>query len=89
MTDRTSSKESEWGQSMKYGLTELEAYDAMETFLEALWRRGGKSPIDLAVVLGFIARNRELNLPPIDIAQWDDWLVAVRTVVGERNGQVA
>ena len=81
-----STKQSEWGEPMRYGLTELEAYDAMIEFLDALWRRGGKGPIDLAVVLGFINRNRDLNLPPGDIAQWDDWLAAVRKTVAARAG---
>ena len=75
-----SDKVSEWGNPNRHELTELEAYDAMLEFLTALWERGGKTPIDLAVVLGFINRNRKLNLPPGDIAQWDDWLAAVREV---------
>jgi hypothetical protein len=44
----------------------------MLVFLDALWRRGGKAQIDLAVVLGFINRNTELNLCPGDPAQWED-----------------
>jgi hypothetical protein len=73
-----SDKTSEWGAPNQYRLTELEAYDAMLEFLNALWRRGNKGSIDLTVVLGFINRNKELNLPPGDIAQWDDWLAAIR-----------
>jgi hypothetical protein len=70
----------------KYGLTELEAFDAMRKFLDALWQRGGKSPIDLAVVLGWLNRNVESNTPPLDIAQWDDWLDAVAAVKEGRAG---
>jgi hypothetical protein len=80
-----SDKEGDWGRPARYDLTELEAYDAMLIFLDALWKRGEKSSIDLAVVLGFINRNRELGLAPGDIAQWDDWLAAVRQAVAARS----
>ena len=73
-----SDEASEWGAPSQYRLTELEAYDVMLEFLDTLWKRGNKGPIDLAAVLGFINRNKELNLPPGDIAQWADWLAAIR-----------
>lgn len=81
-----STKQSRWGQPMQYGLTELEAYDAMQKFLRAYWERGGKSPRDVAVLLTDISRNTELNLEPGDPAQWSDWLEAVAAVKGERKG---
>ena len=48
------------------------------------WERGGKSPIDLAAVLGFINRNVALDLCPCDPAQWEDWLDAVEAVKGRQ-----
>jgi hypothetical protein len=86
MTSGASTKLSRWGQPMQYGLTELEAYDAMQKFLVAYWERGAKSPRDIAVLLTDICRNAALNLGPGDPAQWDDWLDAVAAVKAARSG---
>ena len=84
MTEPISTDLSEWGAPLRFNLNEREAYDAMLTFLTNIWLRGDKSPMDIAVVLGFINRNTELNLAPCDIAQWDDWLAAIRII--KRSG---
>jgi len=63
-----------WAGQSKHQLTELEAFDAMRTFLEAYWERGLKESDNIAVLLGNL--NREGG-PPIDIAQWHDWLNAI------------
>ena len=88
MTGGVSTKQSRWGQPMQYGLTELEAYDAMLKFLTAYWERGAKGPRDIAVLLGDINRNTFMDLQPGDPAQWNDWLDAVAKVKGERSGLV-
>jgi hypothetical protein len=59
-------------------ITVSEGYRAMIAFLEAYWERGLKSSDDIAVLLGamdLIAPNR-----PLDIAQWHDWLDAVKAI---------
>ncbi len=58
----------------------IEAYDAMCVFLAKYWERGGRSSDDIGALLGTIDRNRREDLPPIDIAQWNDWLRAVSEV---------
>ena len=69
-----------WHRSELGDLQPVEAYDAMCLFLEAYWERGGRSSDDIAILLGMICRNKGADLPPIDIAQWDDWLQAVKAV---------
>jgi hypothetical protein len=64
----------DWPGPPVYSLTELEAFDAMRSFLEAYWERGGKESDDIAILLGSL--NRGLG-PPLDIAQWHDWLRAI------------
>jgi hypothetical protein len=58
-------------------LDELEAFDAMRLFLEAYWERGLKTSDDLAVLLGSLDRAAK-DGGPMDAAQWDDWLQAIR-----------
>lgn len=79
--------QSRWGQPMQHSLTELEAFDAMRTFLEAFWERDGRNSDDgIARILSFTQRgwpNGAPQLPhlqgaPLDIAQWEDWLDAIK-----------
>jgi hypothetical protein len=80
-----STKKSRWGEPMRYSLNELEAFDAMRTFLEAFWRRGGCKSEELANLLSWTNRQEwpsgkqlpDLTGAPLDIAQWEDWLDAV------------
>ena len=80
-----STKKSRWGEPMRYSLNELEAFDAMRTFLEAFWRRGGCKSEELAILLSWTNRQEwpsgkqlpDLTGAPLDIAQWEDWLDAV------------
>ena len=86
MSERAASnKQSRWGESPKYSLTELEAYDAMLAFLDAYWRRGGPTSDDIAVLCGSISRDVWVNGQPLDIAQWGDWLAAIETVKARRG----
>ena len=80
-----STKKTRWGEPMRYSLDELEAFDAMRTFLEAFWRRGGCKSEELANLLSWTNRQEwpsgkqlpDLTGAPLDIAQWEDWLDAV------------
>lgn len=69
-----------WPEEQLRTLTELEAFDAMRTFLEAYWERGLKTSDDIAVLLGSVNRCDERG-PPLDAAQWGDWRDAVQRVV--------
>lgn len=62
-------------------LDESTAYDAMCVFLEAYWRRGGRSSDDLAILLGSL--NRAPDGGPLDPAMWADWQEAVKAVAGK------
>ena len=89
-----STKQSRWGQPMQYGLSELEAFDAMRAFVEAFWRRGDCKSEELRNLLNFTDRTpwpSGKQLPhlvgaPLDIAQWEDWLDAIAAVKGKRMG---
>ncbi|MBL8543365.1 MAG: hypothetical protein JNJ63_06105 [Hyphomonadaceae bacterium] len=67
----------QWATGGERTLTALEAFDAMRCFLDAYWERGGKQSADLAILLGSLNRNRAGREPPLDIAQWHDWLTAI------------
>lgn len=70
-----------WPNHDMRSLTELEAFDAMRIFIQAYWERGSKTSDDIANLLSDISRRP--GLPPIDIAQWNDWRDAVDKVKGE------
>lgn len=59
---------SDWTGSDLRRLDELQAFDAMRTFLKSYWERGGKRSNDLAVLLGSLNREAERNTPPLDPA---------------------
>jgi hypothetical protein len=63
-----------WAGQSTHRLSELQAFDAMRAFIEAYWERGGKQSDDIAVLLGSLNRD---NGPPLDPAQWHDWLIVV------------
>ena len=75
---------SKWSDNDLAPLSPIEAYDAMQFFLRTYWERGGKNSDDIANLLSDIGRNQEGDLPPIDIAQWHDWLSAIETVQNRR-----
>ena len=56
-------------------ITVLEGFDAMRIFLETIWQRQGRSPEDIAFVLG---GSRWADGSPADPTIWEDWLMAVR-----------
>ena len=68
-------------------LDPLEAFDAMRAFLEAYWKRGDKTSLDLRLLLSSI--ERDTNIRPdggtLDPASWDDWLDAIATVRKSRT----
>jgi hypothetical protein len=72
----------QWATGGEHTLTALEAFDAMRSFLESYWERGGKRSDDLAILLGSLDRNRTEHGPPLDIAQWHDWLAAINAQHG-------
>lgn len=54
-----------------------DAFEAVRVFIESYWERGGNSSDDIAILLGSLNRNREIDVTPLDPAQWQDWLNAV------------
>ena len=71
----------DWPGNPLRDLDELQAFDAMRTFLEAYWERGGKASDDLAVLLGSLSRDAYTNGLPLDAALWGDWLDAIDGVI--------
>jgi hypothetical protein len=65
-------------------LTVKQGFDALRHFLEAYWERGQRSSDDLAVLLGSLDGEFTSDGRPLDAAQWDDWVNAVRKA--EREG---
>ena len=63
-------------------LDALEGFDAMRSFLEAYWERGGRSSDDLALLLSGIERDTSIRPDggTLDPSKWDDWLKAIATV---------
>jgi hypothetical protein len=56
-------------------ITVLEGFGAMRIFLEAIWRRQGKSSEEIAFVL---AGSQWMDGSPADPTIWDEWIAAVR-----------
>ena len=59
-------------------LTLLCGYDSMVSFLHGYWEQHEKQSDDLANLLGSI--NRTVSGPPLDAAQWSDWLDAILSI---------
>lgn len=57
-------------------ITVIEGFDAMRNFLALVWRRLGREPEDIALVLG---GAKVADGTPIDTAMWEDWLAAIAT----------
>ena len=70
----------DWIGSPPRALDELTAFDAMRTFLEAYWERGGKASEDIAVLLSSLSRDVWADRKPGDPATWNDWRKAVDSV---------
>jgi hypothetical protein len=66
-------------------LSARQAFNALRYFLEAYWERGLRSSDDIAVLLGSINGEMTRDGGPLDIAQWHDWLDAIRKAKAE-NG---
>jgi hypothetical protein len=56
-------------------ITVIEGFDAMRVFLMTVCRRHGKTPQDIAFVLG---GSKWADGTPADPEIWEDWLMAVR-----------
>ena len=58
-----------------------QGYRAMFKFLEAYWERGGRTDDGIASLLGSMNFSEgESTVRPLDPAQWQDWLDAVKAV---------
>jgi hypothetical protein len=73
-----------WHDTEVDNLTPLEAFDAMQEFLKAYWERGGKTSDEIAALLSDISRNTNEDLPPVDVAQWTDFLHAIGEIKRRR-----
>ena len=58
-------------------ITVAEAYEAMRTFLETVWRRLDKPQGEIAFLL---AGLKWADGSPVDSALWLDWLAAAQSV---------
>jgi hypothetical protein len=57
-------------------ITVIEGFDAMRVFLATVWRRHGRTPEDIAFVIG---GSTWADGSPTDPEIWEDWLMAVRS----------
>jgi hypothetical protein len=64
-------------------ITVIEGFDAMRIFLAAVWRRYGRDPEDIAIVLG---GTRWADGTPVDAAMWADWLAAILACRADSDG---
>ncbi|CAN5530718.1 hypothetical protein BH10PSE3_BH10PSE3_41690 [soil metagenome] len=51
-------------------ITTEQAFAAMRNFLEAYWKRGGRSESEIAILLGGLQGDPGTTADP---AQWGDW----------------
>jgi hypothetical protein len=58
-------------------ITVAEAYEAMRTFLETVWRRLDKPQEEIAFLLGGL---KWADGSPVDSTLWQDWLAAAQRV---------
>jgi hypothetical protein len=66
-------------------ITVMEGFDAMRVFLMTVWQRHGKTPEDIAFVLG---GSRWADGTPADPELWEDWLIAVRASKTSEGAQL-
>jgi len=72
------------GESLKQ-IDELQAFDAMVCFLDAYWKRTGKTG-DIASLLGDISREVWKDGVPGDPGAWENWRKTVQSVLQD-NGR--
>jgi hypothetical protein len=58
----------------------LVGFDSMRAYLQSRWLEGEERDDNLAGLLGDLDRNETRNTPPLDLAEWSDWLNAVLSV---------
>lgn len=63
-------------------LSYLEAYRAMIGFLEGYYERTHSE--EIAILLGGLAISQDNR--PMDPAAWDDWVIVVERLKGQRGG---
>jgi hypothetical protein len=63
-------------------ITVIEGFDAVRIFLATVWRRHGRDPEDIAIVLG---GAKWADGTPVDTAMWQDWLAAVLACRTDRH----
>lgn len=63
-------------------LSAADAYKCMFEFVDAYWRRGGKSEESIARMLSSMQFSDDLgHVETIDSAMWADWMDAVNKVI--------
>ncbi len=68
---------------MDHRLTELQAFHAMQKFLELYYERTHSD--DVGSLLGDLQLTSENE--PFDPAAWDDWINSVNAVLSERKNK--
>ena len=70
-------------------LTALEAFDAMRTFVERYWERGGKEEDQIRRLLSALNRDRIIwpDGGPADPGVWPDWVRAVEAIKAETSNE--
>jgi hypothetical protein len=63
-------------------ITVAEGYEAMRIFLEAVWRRHGKTGNEIDFIIGGL---KWADGTPVDPTMWQDWLAAIETLRSERT----
>jgi len=67
-------------------ITIVEGYDAMRIFLEAVWRRHGKTDEEIKFLVGGL---KWADGAPVDPTMWEGWLAAVQIACVGRTHEVA
>ena len=67
-------------------ITIVEGYDAMRIFLEAVWRRYGKTDEQIEVLVGGL---KWADGAPVDPTMWEGWLAAVQIACVGRTHEIA
>jgi hypothetical protein len=67
-------------------ITIVEGYDAMRIFLEAVWRRHGKTDEEIEFLVGGL---KWTDGAPVDPTMWEGWLTAVQIACVGRTLEIA
>jgi hypothetical protein len=67
-------------------ITIVEGYDAMRIFLEAVWRRHGKTDEEIEFLVGGL---KWADGAPVDPTMWEGWLAAVQIACVGRAHEIA